>query len=62
MIFAKDAPSEDVAYVDAYYLALGGISTYPMTVIVDENGTIAFRREGSMTYEELVEEITAIKD
>ena len=61
MIFAKDTPSEDTAYVDDYYLTLGGVSTYPMTVIVDADGTITFKREGSMTYEELIAEIDKIE-
>ncbi len=61
MIFAKDKPSESDPYVDDYYLTLGGISTYPMTVIVDAEGVITFKREGSMTYSDLVSQIEAIK-
>jgi thiol-disulfide isomerase/thioredoxin len=61
MIFAFDTPSESNPYVDAYYSALGGVSTYPMTLVLDEQGIIAFSRTGSMTYSELVEAINVAK-
>jgi thiol-disulfide isomerase/thioredoxin len=61
MIFALDTPSASNAYVDAYYSALGGVSTYPMTLVLDEDGVIVYRREGSLTYAELVEAIEAAK-
>ena len=54
MIFAMDTASADNKYVDAYFSALGGISTYPMTLVLDEDGVIVFTRSGSMTYDELV--------
>lgn len=61
MIFAKDSPSEAGGYIDQYYLRLGGVSSYPMTVIVDADGVIAFKREGSMTYDELIAAINLAK-
>ena len=62
MIFAKDTASADNAYIDEYYRALGGVSTYPMTLVLDGEGTIVFRREGSMTYDDLVSAINLAKD
>ncbi|MBR2929728.1 MAG: 4Fe-4S binding protein [Clostridia bacterium] len=61
ILFAMDTPSEDNAYVDAYYSALGGTSTYPMTLILDRDGVISFKREGSMTYADLEAAIAEIK-
>ena len=57
MIFALDTPGENNSYVDAYYSLLGGISTYPMTLVLDANGVVVYRREGSMTHAQLVEAI-----
>ena len=61
MIFALDTPSAGNAYVDAYFSALGGVSTYPMTLVLDEDGVIVFRRSGSLTHEELVNAINLAK-
>ena len=47
--------------IDDYFLSLGGVSSYPMTVVVDADGIITFRREGSMTYNELVAAINTAK-
>ncbi len=58
IIFAKDSPGADGGYIDDYFLSLGGVSSYPMTVIVDGEGTITFRREGAVSYSELVEAIS----
>ncbi len=61
MIFALDTPSASNAYVDAYYSALGGVSTYPMTLVLDEDGIIVYRQDGSLTYDQLVAAIEAAK-
>ncbi len=42
------------------FLRLGGRSTWPMTVILDEEGVIAFTRQGSVTYELLQAQISAL--
>ena len=41
---------------DAYYMALGGskYNTYPMTVIIDENGVIVFSKRNSLEYDDLL--------
>lgn len=51
MIFATDAENE------AYYKMLGGLSTYPMTVVVDADGVITAVVMNPMTHEELVEAV-----
>ncbi len=38
---------------EAFYATLGGLSTYPMTVIVDANGVITTKVMNPMTHEEL---------
>ncbi len=42
------------------FLRLGGRTTWPMTVILDEEGVIAFTQQGSVTYELLETQITAL--
>ena len=39
------------------FQALGGNSTWPMTLIVDKQGKIAFTRQGKLSYEKLKEEL-----
>ncbi|MCH5157376.1 MAG: redoxin domain-containing protein [Clostridiales bacterium] len=39
------------------FQALGGISSWPMTLIVDKNGNITFTKQGSITYDKLVSEV-----
>ena len=46
-------------YADAYYTTLGGKASYPMTVILDEDGIITFTKEGSMSHDELVGAVEA---
>ncbi len=41
-------------YSDVYYTTLGGKSSYPMTLVLDEEGVITFVREGSMSHDELI--------
>ena len=48
MLFAMDGENE------AYYKTLGGLSTWPMTVVVDANGIITSVFMSDITHEELV--------
>lgn len=60
IIFGKDFPNESGKIVDpeVYYTLLGGANnSYPMTVIIDQNGIIAAHYIGSITHEELVSDI-----
>ena len=50
MMFAYDTD-------DTYYNRLGGRSTYPMTVIINQDGIIIARYQGAITYENIVNEI-----
>lgn len=47
MIVPHDTQNDD------YYITLGGTISYPMTVIIDEDGIIIFSKVGSVTYNEL---------
>ncbi len=49
--FVQDSGEEPASDV---YDMLGGRDSYPMTVIVDQDGVIVFRREGSVTYDDLL--------
>ncbi len=54
-----DTPMISVQDIDdggdgAYYAALGGRDTFPMTLIVDADGVITFIRHGKLSHEELV--------
>lgn len=51
ILFAQDVKG------DAYYKALGGPGTYPMTLILDERGVITFTCVGSITHDDLVAEV-----
>ena len=42
------------------YLLLGGKRTFPMTLILDEEGVISYRVQGSVTYETLKAEIDKV--
>ena len=60
IVFGKGFPNESGKMVDpeVYYTLLGGANnSYPMTVIVDQNGIIAAHYIGSITHEELVSDI-----
>ena len=62
MIFASDAPmSETMTSFNMYFTLLGGTSSYPRTVIIDENGIIAFAQDGAVSHAKLVEVIEGIK-
>ena len=52
MFFLKDSILNPNV-LDAYYEALGGTGSYPYTVILDENGVIAYKLTGAMSYEQL---------
>lgn len=52
MIFLVDKESS-VPGVDQYYTDLGGLGSYPMTVIIDENGVIVARFDSSVHYDDL---------
>ncbi|MBR7116415.1 MAG: 4Fe-4S binding protein [Clostridia bacterium] len=54
MIFLRDVIDPDNPYADKYYSALGGVSTYPMTLVLDEYGIIVAKYVGSVTYDQLV--------
>ncbi len=57
MIFLKDVlsnPSDELS-PDKYYTMLGGMGSYPMTVILDEEGVIIFTTLKGMEYDGLKE-------
>lgn len=54
MLFVHDLEGE------AYYNALGGRGSYPTTIILDENGVIAYIRIGSLTENELKAAVDAV--
>ncbi len=63
ILFGKDFPNESGKITDPeiYYTLLGGSSNiYPMTLIVDEYGIIRAHYLGSVTYEELVNDIESL--
>ncbi len=60
MLFAYDEKLDN--YKDMYFTLLGGSDSYPRTLILDENGVITFATDGGLEYEELVEQIEAIKN
>ncbi len=51
MLFAQDI---DDGGNGAYYTGLGGMSDFPMTIIVDRAGVITFTCRGSLSHDELV--------
>ena len=55
IIFANDPTDRDV-----YYTELGGIGYFPMTVILDENGVIAYTHVGAISYATLTAKINEI--
>ena len=61
MLFAYDRVNPENENTDEYYTALGGRGTYPMTLVLDEDGIIAFKRTGSLTREQLVAAIEEAK-
>ncbi len=55
IMFVNDPTDRDV-----YYTELGGTIYFPMTVILDENGVIAYTHVGAMSYEVLTAKINEI--
>ena len=50
IIFAKDYPSDAL---DLYYTQLGGLGSYPYTIVVDATGKIRSTISHALTYEDL---------
>lgn len=46
--------------VSEYYKALGGIDSWPMTIIVDQDGIVSFIRHGKLSEEDLRAEINKL--
>ena len=61
MIFAHDEINPANPVTDDYYTTLGGRGTYPMTLVLDENGVITFKRMGSLTKADLEAAIAETK-
>lgn len=59
MVFAYDTPLTSTT--DMYYTLLGGKSSYPRTVIIDEGGVIRFAGEVKLNHTQLVEIVESIK-
>ncbi|MBR2930515.1 MAG: redoxin family protein [Clostridia bacterium] len=59
IVFAMDTPVS--ASYDAYYSALGGKGSYPMTVIVNADGVITFSRVGAMDHASLIAAINTAR-
>ena len=53
MLFVRDVRAEGET-VDAYYTALGGRGTYPITLVLDKNGIITNKTLKEMGYDDLV--------
>lgn len=65
IIFTRDnhTVEGDFTVPDYYFTALGGENNlYPMTLILDENGIIVSHYSGSLTYEELENDIKSLID
>lgn len=60
IVFAYDQPRS--GKTDFYYALLGGVTYYPYTVILDADGVITFKREGSMSYEQLTDAINSARN
>ena len=59
IIFATDYALDATGLTGGFYSALGGRGTYPMTTILDENGTIVAVFVASVEYEDLQEVVEA---
>ncbi len=58
MLFAYDTPLNSSK--DKYFSMLGGKSSYPRTLILDERGVIVLTRDGKVSHSQLVETIEGI--
>ena len=59
MLFAYDIPL--TSNIDMYFNLLGGKSSYPRTLILDESGVIVLTYDGKLEHSQLVETIESIK-
>ena len=59
MLFAYDVPL--TAASDMYFTLLGGTSSYPRTLILDENGVVVFAADGKVSHAQLVSTIESIQ-
>ena len=60
MLFAYDLPL--TGNIDMYFNLLGGKSSYPRTLILDENGIVVFEVDGKVDHQTLVDTIESIKN
>ena len=60
MLFAYDLPLSE--YVDMYFNLLGGKSSYPRTLILDQKGVIVLEQDGKLSHSQLVATIEEIKN
>ena len=60
MLFAYDEPLS--ANIDMYFTLLGGTSSYPRTLILDEGGVIVFTADGKVDHSKLVSVIEETKN
>lgn len=60
MLFAYDTPLTES--IDMYFNLLGGRSSYPRTLILDEKGVIVFTADGKVEHQTLVDTIEEIKN
>ena len=60
MIFAYDLPLTE--NVDMYFNLLGGKSSYPRTLILDEKGIVVAAYDGKVDHSQLVDNIESIKN
>ncbi len=60
MLFAYDLPLTST--IDMYFTLLGGTSSYPRTLILDEDGVIVFTADGKVEHNQLVDVIESTKN
>ena len=60
MLFAYDKYLAEG--VDMYFTLLGGTSSYPRTLILDENGVILFTADGKVSHDQLVNVIESARE
>ena len=60
MLFAYDESLTDT--IDMYFTLLGGTSSYPRTLVLDERGVIVFTADGKVEHSQLVEAIEDAKN
>ena len=60
MLFAYDESLTDT--IDMYFTLLGGTSSYPRTLVLDEKGVIVFTADGKVEHSQLVDIIEETKN